>query len=180
MKKLATIIILGLFTLNIGVSAQSLKKGKFGIGIDGVETSTNFAAKYYFTDQFALEAIGWFDMNSPNEETPAGKIKVDGINYVAGMDALYHFEMGNFTPYVGVETLFQSDKAGGFFEQEPGVKTKLLTGIVLGTEYFIGEHFSIGLKERIDTEFGLSRSAINENNNGHISTKGEITGRFYF
>jgi hypothetical protein len=88
--------------------------------------------------------------------------------------------MGNVAPYLGVEALFLSDKPGGFFEQEPGVKTRLQTGLMLGAEYYMGLHFSLGFKERIDTEFGISRSAINENNNGHVSTKGEITGRFKF
>ena len=109
-----------------------------------------------------------------------GQIKVDGINYIVGLDALYHFNMENFAPYVGVETLFRSDKPGGFFIEEPGVRTVLQTGLVLGTEYFISSHFSIGFKERIDTEFGISKSALNENNTRRFTTKGEITGRFYF
>ena len=85
MKKLATAVIFGLLMVNISVSAQNLKKGKFGLGIDGVETTTRFAAKYYLSDKFAVEAIGWFDMSSPKENTPAGQIKVDGVNYVAWM-----------------------------------------------------------------------------------------------
>ena len=180
MKKLATAVIFGLLMVNISVSAQNLKKGKFGLGIDGVETTTRFAAKYYLSDKFAVEAIGWFDMISPKENTPAGQIKVEGVNYVAGLDALYHFNMDNFAPYIGVEALFISDKPGGFYVSEPGVKNSLQSGIVLGTEYFISDHFSIGLKEKIDTEFGLSRSAKDEISKWHFSTKGEITGRFYF
>jgi hypothetical protein len=62
-----------LLILNVSISAQIFKKGKFGIGIDGVETTTRFAAKYYLSDQFAVEALGWFDMSSPKKKQPRGK-----------------------------------------------------------------------------------------------------------
>ena len=180
MKKLLVTIVLGIMILSITAPAQNLKKGKFGLGIDGVESTTRFAAKYYLTDEFAMEAIGWFDMNSPNTETPAGQQKFDGVNYVIGLDALYHFDMEKFSPYLGVEALFNSDKPGGFFIAEPGVRNDLQVGIVLGVEYFISNSFSIGVKEKIDTEFRLSNKSAYQNSSRHIGTKGEITGRFYF
>jgi len=180
MKKLFAVIVGGILIFSSNASAQNLKTGKFGLGIDGVETTTRFAAKYYLTDQFAMEAIGWFDMSSPNSETPEGLQKYDGVNYVIGVDALYHFDMENFAPYLGVEALFNSNKPSGFYAAEPSVRNDLQVGVVLGVEYFISNSFSIGVKEKIDTEFRLSDKSAYQNSSRHFSTKGEITGRFYF
>jgi hypothetical protein len=179
MKKSLSLLVIGLLVLSANVSAQSSRKGKFGLGIDGVE-STNMLATYYVSNQFSTDIIAGFDYYSPGADAPSGQTKVDGVNYRVGLDALYHFNIEKVSPYFGVEALFQSEKQGGFYAQEPDMKNSIAAGLVLGAEYFLNDNFSIGIKERVDANFKLSRDIPKEETDTYINTKTQVTGRFYF
>jgi outer membrane protein W len=159
--------------------AQTDKTGKFGIGIDDVN-SPNLAVKYFFNDKIATEFLVGFNLYSPGGDTPYGETKVTGTDFRVGLSLLYHFSAGDFSPYVGVDGLFETNKTGGFYTVEPDAKNSVQADLVLGGEYFIAKQFSVGLKEKIGFDIKLSRDIPKEDSDFYMNTSTVVTARFYF
>jgi outer membrane protein W len=160
-------------------SAQTARVGKVGLGIDGV-TSPNLAAKYFFTNEIAGELIVGTDMYFPGGDAPTGQTKVTGTDIWGGLSVLYHFTESDFTPYLGVEGLFETAKTGGFYVTEPDAKNSVTANIVFGGEYFFAKQFSVGVKEKVGMNFQLSRDIPKEETESYLKTGTQLTARFYF
>lgn len=175
MKRLTYLVAVA-FLMASTLFAQ--EKGKFGLGIDVVE-SPNLLAKYFVSDQFATEFVLGFEVFSPGGDAPTGQTKVTGTSFRIGLDGLYHFNVGKVSPYVGAEVLFQNMKEGGFYTQEPDARNEVFANLVLGAEYFIDKNFSFGVKNRIGADIKLSRDILKEEIDTFFKTF-QLTARFYF
>lgn len=160
-------------------SIKTDRNRKIGLGIDGVN-SPNLAAKYFITNNVALEVTAGFNLFSPGGDALAGQTKVTGSDIRAGLACLYHFEGTDFVPYIGIDGMFETNKTGGFYVVEPDPKNSLQANFILGCEYFIAKHFSIGLKEKLGVEFQLSRDIPKEETDFLMNTSSTITARYYF
>jgi outer membrane protein W len=178
MKKLVMAIVLTT-VLTVASFAQTDKAGKFGIGIDDVN-SPNLAVKYFFSDKVASEFLVGFNLYSPGGDAPAGYTKVTGTDFRVGLSLLYHFSAGDFSPYVGVDGLFETNKTGGFYSIEPDAKNSVQANLVIGGEYFIAKQFSVGLKEKLGVDIKLSRDVPKEETDLYMNTSTVVTARFYF
>lgn len=179
MKRLTYFFAVALLMASTSLFAQDSNKGKFGLGIDGVD-SPNLLAKYYVSDQFATEFILGFDVYSPGGDAPIGQTKVTGTTFRVGLDGLYNLKLGKVSPYIGAEVLFQTQKEGGFYVKEPDSKNEIFANLVLGAEYFIDDHFSFGVKHRIGADIKLSRDIPYEETDTYFKTSTQVTARFYF
>ncbi|MEJ5350869.1 MAG: outer membrane beta-barrel protein [Melioribacteraceae bacterium] len=179
MKKLTYFFAVALLLASTSLFAQDSNQGKFGLGIDGVD-SPNLLAKYYVSDEFATEFMLGFDIYSPGGDAPRGQTKVTGTAFRVGLDGLYNFKVGKVTPYIGAEVLYQNMKEGGFFAVEPDAKSELFANLVLGAEYFIDNHFSFGIKHRIGADIKFSRDIPKEETDTYFKTSTQLTARFYF
>lgn len=177
MKRITYLFAAAFLMASASLFAQD--KGKFGLGLDGVE-SPNLLAKYFVSDQFATEFILGFDVYSPGGDAPTGQTKVTGTAFRIGLDGLYHFQLGKVSPYVGAEVLFQNMKEGGFYTQEPDARNEVFANLVLGAEYFIDKNFSFGVKHRIGADIKLSRDVPKEETDTFFKTSTQLTARFYF
>jgi len=178
MKNLLTTISLILVMVSVS-SAQVDKVGKFALGIDGVN-SPNLAFKYFVSNNAALELIAGLNIYSPGGDAPTGTTKVTGSDIRAGLAFLYHFNTGDFTPYIGVDGIFKTNTAGGFFAVEDDAKNSIDAGLIVGGEYFLAKQFSIGIKERLGFDFQLSRDIPKEETDLLINTSTIVTARYYF
>ena len=97
-----------------------------------------------------------------------------------GLSLLYHLTQDQVSPYVGIEGIFQYDKAGGFFAIVPDAKNSVLASGVLGGEYFINERFTIGIKQSLGVSVQLKRDVPKEETDIMFNTLTLVTGRFYF
>jgi hypothetical protein len=164
-------------TLNIG---PNLHGGKVGLGLDGITGSPNLLMKYFFNNQLAGELIVGGAIDRRGGDAPAGQKKVTGTTLRAGVALLYHLVQEQVSPYVGVEAVFQTEKAAGFYLQEPDAKSTVMAAVILGGEYFMNERFSFGIKHSLGAEFGLKRDVPKENTDVRFATSTLVTGRFYF
>jgi outer membrane protein W len=160
-------------------SAQVTKAGKIGIGVDGV-TSPNLTAKYFFNENIASELTVGANIYSPGGDATTGYTKVTGSDVRVGLSLLYHFTGNEFVPYLGVEGLYETNKEGGFYTKEPDAKNDVVVSAVFGGEYFIAKQFSLGVKEKVGFDFGLSRDIPKEDSDMHIGTSTLVTAKFYF
>jgi len=175
-------ITLALFTVLLMTAitpAQNITAGKIGLGIDGV-TSTNLAGKYYWSDKLSSEVLFGFNLYSPGGDAAAGKTKVTGTDFRIGASLLYNFSDGDFVPYTGVEVLYNTSKTGGFYTTEPDAKNIIDANFVLGGEYFVSKHFSVGIKEKFGLEAQLKRDIPKEENDIYLNTATTVTARYYF
>ncbi|WP_041355945.1 hypothetical protein [Melioribacter roseus] len=179
MKKLLLTLWLMLAAFSL-TNAQTSLKGTFGLGIDGVD-SPNLSAKLFLSDKVAMEFMAGLNLYAPGGDEPVGYTKVTGINYRCGLGFYYNFNhTENLMPYLGLDALFESEKDGGFFVTEPDAKNRLKLNFVLGAEYFISSHFSIGLKEKLGCKIDFSRDLPKEETDFYLITGAIITAKYYF
>jgi hypothetical protein len=157
-----------------------LHSGKIGLGLDGITGSTNLLLKYFVNNQLALQVIAGFDLDQPGGDAPQGSTKEMGMMARGGLSLLYHLTQDQVSPYVGIEGIFQYDKAGGFFAIVPDAKNSVLASGVLGGEYFINERFTIGIKQSLGVSVQLKRDVPKEETDIMFNTLTLVTGRFYF
>ncbi len=179
MKKLQFILAAVIMMISVS-SAQAIKPGKFGLGLDGATSSPNLAVKYFVSDKVATEFLVGFNYYSPGGDAAAGFTKVDGTDFRVGLAVLYHFNDSEFSPYVGIEGLYESSKDAGFYLLEPDAKNSIQGNLVVGGEYFIAKQFSFGLKEKFGVISQLSRDIPKEESSTSLRTATELTARFYF
>jgi len=178
MRKLLGALFVATLLVTTGF-AQGTNAGKIGIGIDGV-TSPNLEAKYFFTDNIASEFTFGANIYSPGGDAAQGQTKVTGTDIRVGLSVLYHFTTSTFSPYLGVEGLYETTKDAGFYVKEPDAKNYVQTNLVFGGEYFIAKQFSVGIKEKAGLLFGLSRDYPDEKSDTHFATSTYVTAKFYF
>jgi outer membrane protein W len=179
MKKLQFILAAVIMLVSVS-TAQVIKPGKIGLGLDGATSAPNLALKYFFSDKIATEVLVGFNLYAPGGDTPQGATKVTGTDFRIGLAGFYHFSDGEFSPYFGVEALYESNKSGGFYLVEPDAKNSIKANLVLGGEYFPAKQFSIGLKEKFGLDAELSRDIPKEENDLYLKTATELTVRYYF
>jgi hypothetical protein len=178
MKKM-TLAIFAILLMTALTPAQNISAGKIGLGIDGV-TSPNLAGKYYWTNNLSSEILLGFNLYSPGGDAAVGQTKVTGTDFRIGASLLYNFGTGDFVPYTGVEVLYNTKKAGGFYTVEPDAKNIIDANLVLGGEYFVAKHFSVGIKESFGLEAQLKRDIPKEENDIYLNTATTVTARYYF
>lgn len=178
MKKFSLSMLAVLLFATI-TSAQTSYPGKFGIGIDGVN-SPNLALKYCFTDKVSSEFILGLGVYSPGGDAVAGQTKVTGTDFRIGASVLYNLAKGDFVPYIGLEAMYETNKTGGFYVNEPDAKNSVKANLVLGGEYFLGKQFSLGLKEKLGADIQLKRDVPKEETDFYLNTATVVTARFYF
>ncbi|GAB6283040.1 MAG: hypothetical protein STSR0008_17940 [Ignavibacterium sp.] len=180
MKKLSNLVVI-LFLVSSLSFAQNIHQGKIGLGLDDVN-SPNLLMKYFFSDNFAGQVIVGFDLQSLGGDEPAGFTKVTGTDFRIGLGGLYHFNFEKVSPYFGVEAMFRTQKAPGFYitDTEPDAQNYILANIVLGGEFFLNEKFSLGIKHTLGFNFELSQDKPKHDTNVFFDTGTVFTGRFYF
>jgi hypothetical protein len=174
------LIVIALVLFAATSLAQSpIHAGKVGIGIDGV-TSPNLLLKYFFNNQLAGQVIIGAEVDSPGGDAPLGQTKVTGTTFRGGISLLYHLLQAQVSPYIGVEGVFQSAQAAGFYVQEPDRKSSVQGGVVLGGEYFIHDQFTLGIRQLLGLDVQLKRDNPTEETRVRFATSTDVTGRFYF
>ncbi len=162
------------------VKASYLHSGKIGLGLDGISGSPNLLMKYFFNNQLAMQVIVGADVDLPGGTEPAGQTKVNGLTVRGGLSLLVHLTPEQFSPYVGVEGMYQYDKQGGFYNVVPDPKNSIIGGVVGGAEYFLSEKFTIGLKQALGVQVLLKRDFPKEETEIKFNTSALLSGRFYF
>jgi len=181
MKKTFLIIAL-LMLAAVGYSQDFPGKGKVGLGIDGINTSPNFLLKYFLTDNVAGQVIIGTDLEFPGGDDIVGYTKENGTAFRGGLSFIYHFTKTRFSPYLGVEGIYQYKKESGYYATGtvPDGKSSVTTGIIFGGEFFIDKHFSFGIKESVNADIGFKRDIPVEKSNVKLGTNTVLTARYYF
>ncbi len=174
----ASTITLAQVTLSLGNT--NLHAGKIGLGIDGITGSPNLLLKYFFNNQVAGQIIAGFEVHSPGGNAPTGQTKVTGTTFRGGFSLLYHLTQDQVSPYIGVEGVFQTAKAAGFYVLKPDPKNSIIGGAVFGAEYFFNEKFTLGIKQSLGLDLQLKRDIPKEARDITFNTATLVTGRFYF
>jgi outer membrane protein W len=165
---------------SLRVKPAHLHSGKIGLGLDGITGSPNLLLKYFFNNQFAMQAIVGLDLDVPGGSTPQNYTKVTGMTIRGGLSVLYHLTQDQVSPYVGVEGIYQYEKTGGFFQIPLDPKTSFIGSGVLGAEFFINERFTLGIKHNLGMSVQLKRDLPKEETTIKFNTSTLVTGRFYF
>jgi len=179
------ILIVSLFIIPTLVMAQgpSAKSGKFGIGIDGFGPNLNYIVKVFVSNDVALEGMGLLSITDTGKEPGAGEKDITGYRYGLGLNILYHWNTSSkATPFVGIGGMWVGYKKGGIVKVEEDEKDWLDFSAILGGEYFLNNHFSLGVKAEAVLGLGLSRD-IPANETGtdvNLFSRTNITARFYF
>ena len=69
---------------SLRVKPAYLHSGKIGLGLDGITGSPNLLLKYFFNNQFAMQAIVGLDLDVPGGSTPQNYTKVTGMTIRGG------------------------------------------------------------------------------------------------
>ncbi len=186
MKKtiLALVFVL---TATLGFSQTLPKAGTVGLGIDGITGSPNILLKVFLTDRLAGQVIVGTSLDFQSGDAPEGYEKVNGTEFRGGLGLYYHLTNTRVSPYVGVEGIFQTSKAAGFYSTdptstnvEPDATNSVLVNGVFGAEFFIDKSFSIGIKETVGADIRLKRDIPLQESRTMLNTNTVLTGRFYF
>ena len=187
MKKLFALMVACVVVLQYSQAQDSLRtkpaylhSGKIGLGLDGITGSPNLLLKYFFNNQLAMQVIVGLDLDVPGGSTPQNYTKVIGMVVRGGLSILYHLTQDQVSPYVGVEGIYQYEKTGGFFLIPLDPKASFIGSGVLGAEFFINEHFTLGIKHNLGISVQLKRDLPKEETSIKFNTSTLVTGRFYF
>lgn len=157
-----------------------LHTGKVGIGVDGLTGSPNLLVKYFANNQLALQLIAGMELYQPGGSAQAGTTKVTGVTLRGGLSVLFHLSQQQLSPFVGVEGVFQYEKAAGFYATPPDPKNSIAGSVLFGAEYFVTERFSAGIRQSIGVDVRLKRDVPKEETDITLQTSTMLSGRFYF
>ncbi len=160
-------------------AANSLHKGKVGMGLDGFNGSPNYMLKYFVSDALAVQVVAGYNSESREGDVPTGMNKVDGSDLRIGAGAVYHLKFDRVSPYVGGQVLYRSAKESGLFEKVPDARTFLLVGAVLGAEAFLQEQFSIGVQLNLSYDMANKRDVPLQEKSTQFGTSTLMVARFY-
>lgn len=130
----------------------------------------------------AIEGIGALRISSSGADAGPGEKDVTGYTYVIGADVLYHWNvLDDAASYLGAGVVWQGDKPGGIVTIEADAKNSLDLNLLLGGEYFLSDHFSLGIKAEEVLQLGFSRDVPDEpGTDFDLMCRTNITGRLYF
>lgn len=133
-------------------------QGTVGLTASIQNSQTNLQIPIWLNDTISLSPVFGFVHEQDNFTT---------INF--GVTPRFYRNMGsNFASYLGARGIFQHTSP------EIGADdTDLLLGATGGGEYFLDEHFSLGVE-------GQLNFLINDNGNDLFSTGAAIMGTYYF
>ena len=162
MKKVAKAVLLTtIFTfVASGLYAQNQKpeNGAWGLTASIQGSQTNLQVPIWVTDDIVIAPV--FGLN--HQDNTFTRINL-------GVTPRFYQDMGsNFASYIGARVLLQ--------RTSPDVgpdDNDFLLGATGGGEYFLSQHFSLGVEGQLNFLF-------NDNGNNGISTGAAIQGTYYF
>lgn len=137
--KYFSLFVFLLTVLNINISAQEHRAGKFGIGYSGNFTSETNAitATIWAIDDLAIEPQ--FGINTISvDEGP------DASAYRVGLGALYYVSNTKVLPYVGLRV------NAAIATMASHTYTDMTYSAVFGGDYFVSDWFSVGAELRLN------------------------------
>lgn len=156
--KLSLIFVTLFFATSIAYAQNRPDEGTVGLSASVQSSQTNIQLPIWLSENVTIAPI--FGLN--HQEDSFTSINV-------GITPRFYQNLGSdFASYLGAQALLQ--------QTSPEVgdnETDLLLGAIGGGEYFLDEHFSLGIEGQLNL-------FLNDTGNNSLSTGAAIIGTYYF
>jgi hypothetical protein len=156
--KLSLILVTLFFVTSIVYAQNRPDEGTVGLSASIQSSQTNLQLPIWLSENTSIAPI--FGLNHQDDSFTSFNVGI--------APRFYQNSGGDFASYIGARGLLQHTSP----EVGDGT-TDLLLGATGGGEYFLDEHFSMGVEGQLNL-------FLNDNGNNSLSTGAAIIGAYYF